>query len=60
MNETTWCALNNEILTQMNSAEGATYDLQHSELTEKPGVAAALDYMNKSIKKAIIIIIKRR
>ena len=53
MNEAKWCALNNAITTHMNSAKDATYDLNESEMRGKPGVDAALDYMNKSIKKAI-------
>ena len=53
MNEEKWCALNNEIITQMNSAEGATYDIKDSELDKAPGVDAALNYFNNSISKAI-------
>ena len=53
MDESAWCALNNEITTQLNSAEGAAYDMTKAEMEAAPGVDAALDYMNKSIGKAI-------
>ena len=54
MNEATWCALNNEIAIRMHSEEEAISNLTEAEMaTEEPGVDAALEYMNVSIKKAI-------
>lgn len=44
MNESKWCVLNNEIITQMNSTDGAVYDLKETDIDNAPDVHAVLNY----------------
>ena len=53
MKEADWCALNNEITSQLESPDGAIYDFNEDELDGKSGVDAALSYMNVCISKAV-------
>ena len=54
MNEAKWCELNNAIHSNLfESATDATYDITPEQMQKEQGVDAALDYMDKSIAKAV-------